>query len=95
MVGHYRHASETPFQWRFAGEPMMVHFLVVFRLSPSHQLEKNNNDVSVGPPLTTLSGSAHARTNIGTLAQLLMLLSPLSEYPCEYEFEIRGITARK
>ena len=26
MVGHYRHASETPFQWRFAGGPMMAHF---------------------------------------------------------------------
>ena len=24
-VGHYGHASETPFQWRFAGGPMMVH----------------------------------------------------------------------
>ena len=26
MVGHYRHASETPFQWRFAGGPTMSHF---------------------------------------------------------------------
>ena len=26
MVGHYRHNSETPFQWRFAGGPMMAHF---------------------------------------------------------------------
>ena len=24
MLGHYRHASETPFKWRFAGGPMMV-----------------------------------------------------------------------
>ena len=24
MVGHHRHASETPFQWRFAGGPMMA-----------------------------------------------------------------------
>ena len=24
MLGHHRHASETPFQWRFAGGPMMV-----------------------------------------------------------------------
>ena len=26
MVGHYRHASETPFQWRFADGSMMTHF---------------------------------------------------------------------
>ena len=24
MLGHHRHASETPFKWRFAGGPMMV-----------------------------------------------------------------------
>ena len=24
MFGHYRHASETPFKWRFAGGPMMA-----------------------------------------------------------------------
>ena len=26
MVGHYRQASETPFQWSLAGGPMMAHF---------------------------------------------------------------------
>ena len=26
MVGHHRHASEMPFQWRFAGGLMMAHF---------------------------------------------------------------------
>ena len=26
MMGHYRHASETPFKWRFAGGPMMALF---------------------------------------------------------------------
>ena len=26
MVGHYRHTSETPLKWRFAGRPMMAHF---------------------------------------------------------------------
>ena len=26
MVGHYRHTSETPFQWPFADGPMMAHF---------------------------------------------------------------------
>ena len=24
MLGHHRHASEKPFQWRFAGGPMMT-----------------------------------------------------------------------
>ena len=24
MLGHHRHASETPFKWRFAGGPMMA-----------------------------------------------------------------------
>ena len=26
MVGHYRHASERPCQWRFTGGSMMAHF---------------------------------------------------------------------
>ena len=26
MVGHYRHASKLPFQWRFSGRLMMAHF---------------------------------------------------------------------
>ena len=26
MVGHYRHASETPLEWRFDGVPIMSHF---------------------------------------------------------------------
>ena len=34
MVGHYRHASETP--WRFAGGPMMAN-------------KKKEKKVSVGP----------------------------------------------
>ena len=25
MLGHHRPARETPFQWRFAGGPMMAH----------------------------------------------------------------------
>ena len=24
MLGHHKHASETPFKWRFAGRPMMA-----------------------------------------------------------------------
>ena len=26
MLGHHRHASETPFKWRLAGMPMMARF---------------------------------------------------------------------
>ena len=32
MVGHYRHASKTPFQWRFAGRQTMAHFFWHFDL---------------------------------------------------------------
>ena len=49
--GHYQHASDTPFQWRFAGMPMMAHFSGISIISTSHR------PTSVGPPLTKLSGS--------------------------------------
>ena len=26
MLGHYRHASETQFQWRFAGRPIIARY---------------------------------------------------------------------
>ena len=26
MLGRHGHASQTPFEWRFAGGPMMAHF---------------------------------------------------------------------
>ena len=29
-LGHHRHAGETPYKWRFAGEPMMATLIVVF-----------------------------------------------------------------
>ena len=58
-LDHHRHASETPFKWRFAGGPMMARLLwYIDPISPD-QLKKNV--VKVGPPLTTLSGSAHAQ----------------------------------
>ena len=59
MVGHYRHASEMPFQWSFAGGPMMAHFSGISILSPYPQVKKHKKIVaSVGPPETKLSGSA-------------------------------------
>ena len=58
MLGHHRHASEKPFQWRIIGP-----LIVVFRSSLPHQLKKQKRKketVKVDHPLTKLSGSAHA-----------------------------------
>ena len=62
MVGHYRHASKTSFQWRFAGGPMMAHFK--WHFDPLSIPSTEKNVVCVGPPLTILSGSVHALINI-------------------------------
>ena len=58
MLGHHQHASETPFKWRFAGGPMIARLKCY--LDPPTPLKKKKNVVKVGPPLTKLSGSAHA-----------------------------------
>ena len=52
-VGHCRTASETPFQWRFAGRPIIARFWWLLSLAPLQKL------IRVGPLLTKLSGSAH------------------------------------
>ena len=39
MLGHHRHASETP--WRFAGGPMMARFQWYFDPPSTRQLKKN------------------------------------------------------
>ena len=49
MLGHYRHASETPFQWSFAGGSMMAHFSGISTLSPSHQLKKQKKKSVLDP----------------------------------------------
>ena len=54
ILGVYRHASETPFRWRFAGGPMMVRLWWFSDPLSTHQLKKKL--VIVGPPLTLLSG---------------------------------------
>ena len=56
MLGHHRHASETPFKWRFAGGPMMARLKLHLDSPSPHQLKTL---VKVGPPLIKLSGSAH------------------------------------
>ena len=54
MLGHHRHASEAPFKWRFAGGPMMTHFLD----PPSHHkkktVKKNYNFFFIKKPLLIL-----------------------------------------
>ena len=66
MLGHHRHASKTPFKWRFARVPMMAH--LVWYLDPlsPHQLKKKDV-VKFGPTLTNLSGSAHGLDRIARL----------------------------
>ena len=46
MLGHYQHASETPFKWCFAGRPVLACILWYLDPLSSHQLK--------------LSGSAYA-----------------------------------
>ena len=66
MFGHHRHASESPFKWRFAGEPMMAHAKWYLDHLSRHHLKIV---VKVGPPLTKLSGSAH----IGAARSLMLI----------------------
>ena len=60
MLGHHRHASETPFQWRFAGGPMMARLWWYLDPPSPHQLKT----VKVGPPLTKLSRYAHEQHGV-------------------------------
>ena len=54
MSSHHRHASESPFKWRFTGGPMMARLNSGIWILPSKKKR-----CQVGPPLATLSGSAH------------------------------------
>ena len=58
MVGHFRHASETTFQWRFPGGPMMAYFWWNFDPLSIHQLKKNNRCQCWNPSGKTF-GPAH------------------------------------
>ena len=57
-VDHYRPTSETPFQWHFAGRPIIARFRC-FLEPRSPQKTNAKKLIRVGPPLTKLSGSAH------------------------------------
>ena len=41
MLGHHRHASETPFKWRFADGPMLVSILWYLDPLSSNQLKNS------------------------------------------------------
>ena len=54
IIARHRHASETPFKWRFAGGSLMARWLWYFDPSSPHhsKKKKKKNLVKVGPPLT-------------------------------------------
>ena len=57
MTANHRYDSEMPFEWHFAGGPMLARFWwYLDRFSP-HQHRKKNV-VNVGPSLAKLSESA-------------------------------------
>ena len=71
MYGHLRPASEMPFQWHFAGWPMVVRFvywigflLVILAQTPSNSVKEVDDtticrNFALGTPLTKLSGYAY------------------------------------
>ena len=69
MLAHHRPTSETPLKWRFASwtdaGPLIVVFGWIF-----YSLV---NFVKVGPPLTKLSGSAHAQCVWNFILLILVL----------------------
>ena len=71
MLGHHPHASKRPFQWHFAGGPMMARWIC----PPSSNYKKN--DIKVGPPLTKVSGSAHCHCTYQRSQVQISKFSPL------------------
>ena len=39
LSGHYQPASETPFEWRFAGGPIVARFYMLIGWSLSHRVK--------------------------------------------------------
>ena len=66
MLGHHWYNSEMPFQWRFAGRPMLARLWWYLDRLSLHQLRRFV--VKVGPSLAKLSGSAQ---NVQTRLSLL------------------------
>ena len=65
MSGYHRHASETPFKWRFAVGPMMTRLYVYldpFINKKKKKKKKKKKRCKVGPPPAKLSGSAYVKT---------------------------------
>ena len=61
MLGHHRHASETPFKWRFAGGPIMARLNWYLDPPSPYQLKKKQKNPSKLDPPEKLSGSAYAK----------------------------------
>ena len=53
------HASETPFQWHFAGRPKIARLWWFLEPRSPRKNKTNKKHIRVGAPLTKLSGSAH------------------------------------
>ena len=80
MLGHHWPVRETPFKWHFAGRLLMACYYWYLHPSSPHQTKKKH--VKIGPPLTKLSGSTHAkRMNFGFWE--ISLTSPKHPYTIE------------
>ena len=66
MLANHRHASETPFQWRFTGRAMMTAYSDIWIIPLLHHQLKER--CQMGPPLTKISGSGHVLQFIRWLA---------------------------
>ena len=77
MVGHYRHASEMPFQWRLAGGPMIAHFLELHfdPLSiPSAKKKHTDKTLSVLDPLWQNFLDPRMQDNVSNEIKLYFLI---------------------
>ena len=78
MLVYHRHASERPFRWRADDGPHIVKFG-----SSLHSSTKKG--FQIGPPLTKLSGSAHASLLHGYSMFLLFCSRTIQFYPYCYK----------
>ena len=55
-ASHHRHASKTPFKWRFADRPMMAHLKTYAAISNAHLFRVCKRGKLSGSCLSTLNG---------------------------------------
>ena len=68
MLGHHRHASEAPFQWRFAGWPNVARWLVP--LSPSSTKTKTKEKKKRCQSWTPSDKTAWIRAWLSTFGEI-------------------------